>query len=59
MEIIIKVVTNGFLVEVRHAGYQGWHQYVAENERSLLDTIAKLWRDYKNDTAREEHSKNT
>lgn len=54
MEILIKTVENGFLLEVRVKGMKGWldkdcKTYVAENERSLLDTISKLWREYKND----------
>lgn len=54
MEIHIKVVDNGFTIEVKYTGYTGWHMYVAENERSLLDTISMLWRDHKNKQAQEE-----
>lgn len=58
MEIHIKVVENGFTIEVKYTGYQGWNQYVAENERSLLDTISMLWRDYKNKQAQEKANDN-
>lgn len=53
MHIIIKVVENGFVVEVTKSGYdpKGSWTYVAENERSLLDTISQLWRTYKNQEA--------
>jgi len=51
MEIDIKVVQNGFTIDVRYSGYQGRFTYVAENERSLLDTISLLWREYKNKQA--------
>ena len=58
MKIHITVVKNGFKIEAQHDGYAGWDEYVAEDERSLLDTISKLWRNYKNDTARRKHNEN-
>lgn len=54
MKIYIKVVENGFTIEVNYKGYAGYHMYVAENERSLLDTISKLWRDHKNKEAQKD-----
>ena len=51
MIIEIKVAENGFIIDVRGSGYAEGILYVAESERSLLDTISVVWRKYKNEEA--------
>lgn len=58
MIIEIKVAENGFIIDVRGSGYAEGISYVAESERSLLDTISVVWRKYKNEKAKEGGDKN-